>query len=58
MKHSKERKERRYKWTDVPNPKCRLCKAGKLHTQAQHALSVKRYNDNHSIFDGWIITLH
>lgn len=51
----KELKERRRKWTDVPNPKCRLCKSEKMHTKAQHDLSVKRYNEKYSMLDFWNI---
>lgn len=51
----KEKKERKYRWTNVPMPKCRLCKQGKLHTEAQHKLSVRRYNESHGMFDGFVI---
>lgn len=55
--NTKSKKERRHHWTDVPNPKCRLCKRGKFHTLAQHKLSVKRYDETHSIFGNWVVEI-
>lgn len=52
-----ERKEKRYTWTDVPNPKCRLCKKRKLHTKAQHELSKRRFEESSSMFSGWQVQI-
>lgn len=49
----KQLKERKHRWTLVPNPKCRLCKVGKLHTEAQHKAAVKKWNEDNTILSSW-----